>query len=1037
MRWLRWRPSTTMVGAVCLSLCLLLPTGSWAQGMPEEVLVESKIVATTGASFDTFGSAVAVSGDILVATARTAAVDGRFAAGAAYVFVRDPNGEWVEHKRLVPQDSRASDQFGVNVAIAGDTIVVGAPFARIGAAFQQGAVYLFERNAGGADNWGEVAKLTDDAVGAIGNFGSSVAIASNLLAVGAIRGGGDGQVTIYERDRDGAAGWSKVTTLYDGVVGDGGSFESFGSAVAISGDLLLVGAATADVSYFGQNDGAAYLFRRDQADPDRWNFVSRLTAAEAKLCPGDRTLAEIASETPEVGAEVERCAQEDSRTDLDNFGTTVALEGDIVVIGASRAESAGGGPAVGAAYVYRQDAAGADQWSQIAKLTGSDVLASAFPSFGSALTLAGDTLIVGASGAIGPLGVQGAVYVFKRAAGGPDLWGETAKFVAADGVTGDRFGAAAALDGPTRIIGATGHDTSRGAVYLATDPLPAEPPAPAFPPNGELVADSIVEGPGGALLGTVGTPLAEPLPVWIHEVPAPAEPLSATTTPVGPFYNVGAVPTTSAPNEQPFGLALPVPEGVDHGHLAAAILVPAVRLIEGSDPADPWMPVLGFYDPETGLFSIVLHDLFIEGSTVVLIEQPDLAPLSVVEETALKASADELTFDVRCHGFFLEPGECNSEDETKLESYLKAAYDKYVAIGYEEPALLKHGARVRFTLEGLRIFEQFRSPEYYGNLIVDAEDRDCDPEDLAQYRADRRIIIFCYLRGEHDEPTMERVARHEMFHAFQHDAPLFHDDYINTSAVNAAEVEDLNWISEGTAAVAEDSSAQEMNRGNIVNRPLHPIYTALTASDYKHGVASEQIAYLAQDFWVYFGRKKGLGLDYLRLLFDRGANPEAADAFFRELHQTSLADEYWGWVKNQAMERTIDLDATTPDGCDIDVARDLPVIGEFQVLPYPHVEINRPLEGALPRLTAEVVMINIIADVGPTTITVGEPAEGLAYKIYRDGELGCESVDDNRERRFDALKADQDDIYVVLANTNREVGNWVGYTLQVMPTPAP
>ena len=256
----------------------------------------------------------------LVATARTAAVDGRFAAGAAYVFVRDPNGEWVEHKRLVPQDSRASDQFGVaDVAIAGDTIVVGAPFARIGAAFQQGAVYLFERNAGGADNWGEVAKLTDDAVGAIGNIVGSVAIASNLLAVGAIRGGGDGQVTIYERDRDGAAGWSKVTTLYDGVVGDGGSFESFGSAVAISGDLLLVGAATADVSYFGQNDGAAYLFRRDQADPDRWNFVSRLTAAEAKLCPGDRTLAEIASETPEVGAEVERCAQEDSRTDLEDL----------------------------------------------------------------------------------------------------------------------------------------------------------------------------------------------------------------------------------------------------------------------------------------------------------------------------------------------------------------------------------------------------------------------------------------------------------------------------------------------------------------------------------------------------------------------------------------------------------------------------------------------------------------------------------------------------------------------------------------------
>jgi hypothetical protein len=265
MRSLRWRAWTTTVVAV--GLCLLPPTGSWGQNLPQEVLVESQIVAATGAFFDTFGSAVAVSGDVLVATARTAAVDGRLAAGAAYVFVRDLNGEWVENKRLVPQDSRASDQFGVNVAVAGDTIVVGAPFAKVGAAFQQGAVYLFERDAGGADNWGEVAKLTDDTVGSIGNFGSSVALSGNLLAVGAIRGGGDGQVTIFERDRGGAPGWSKVATLFDGIVADGGSFESFGSAVAISGDLLLVGAATADVSYFGQNDGAPISFAATKPIP--------------------------------------------------------------------------------------------------------------------------------------------------------------------------------------------------------------------------------------------------------------------------------------------------------------------------------------------------------------------------------------------------------------------------------------------------------------------------------------------------------------------------------------------------------------------------------------------------------------------------------------------------------------------------------------------------------------------------------------------------------------------------------------------------
>jgi hypothetical protein len=81
-------------------------------------------------------------------------------------------------------------------------------------------------------------------------------------------------------------------------------------------------------------------------------------------------------------------------------------------------------------------------------------------------------------------------------------------------------------------------------------------------------------------------------------------------------------------------------------------------------------------------------------------------------------------------------------------------------------------------------------------------------------------------------------------------------------------------------------------------------------------------------------------------------------------------------------------------------------------------------------------MINIIADVGPTTITIDEPAEGLVYKIYRDGELGCDGVAD-AERRFDELKGNEDDIYVVLANTNSQAGSWVGYRLQVKPTSVP
>ena len=73
-----------------------------------------------------------------------------------------------------------------------------------GGVLQQGAVYVFARDAGGADAWGQAAKLTDASVGSIGHFGASIALEGDLMAVGASRGGGgNGQVTILERGRGG------------------------------------------------------------------------------------------------------------------------------------------------------------------------------------------------------------------------------------------------------------------------------------------------------------------------------------------------------------------------------------------------------------------------------------------------------------------------------------------------------------------------------------------------------------------------------------------------------------------------------------------------------------------------------------------------------------------------------------------------------------------------------------------------------------------------------------------------------------------
>jgi len=1014
----------------------LPPSGTArVQGTLEEVPFDRKLVAGTGTGAERFGSQLAVSGDVLVVTAPNATVDGKLFAGAADVFVRDPaSGKWPERKRLVAQDGVAFDQLGAtSVAVEDDTILLGASRAKVGNVLQQGAVYVFERHARGTDNWGQTAKLTDDSVGSIGRFGDSIAIQGDLLAVGATRGGGNGQVTLFERNRGGPGTWGKVTAVLDSTVGDGGSPpEAFGSAVALDGDLLLVGAESADVSFFGEEDGAAYLFRRDGTDRDRWEFVTRLTAPEATLCPGDRTLAEVSLESLEVRQEVERCAREDGNTDHDLFGGNVAIDGDTIVISAALAEGASA-PAVGAVYVFRRDPAVADRWEPITKLTGSDILTSTSPAFGGALALAGDTLLVGAAGVdVGSRADQGAVYRFERGAGGPDAWGEVARLVAGDGLSGETFGAAVALDGVDGIIGASGYDVGRGAVYLAGD-LP-EGPGPAFPPTGELADASVLEAPGGVLLGAPGGALASPLPVWVHEVPAPAEPLSALATTLGSFYNIGAVATIKAPASMPFALALPVPAGADTAHLGVAMLIPAEEALDNSEVGASWEPISGVYDAESNFFYVALSTLLVEGRTVVLMQHPDVTPIALEQEPA-RSATDVIVFDVACYDFD-DPEQCGASAIQIVKDFMREAYDKFVAQGFEEPALRKEivqiGTLGSDPARQVIVTDLTFYADNYIKPVIEANSG-------GRYKPKERLFEVSYYTGL---PRIDAVAAHEMFHAFQFGGPSsgtqdtpFFTDFFSFRPFFLEPINEVNWIVEGTAAAAEDSG-ETMRRSVHIKRDLHPVNRSLLATDLGEGVTIDSIAYTVQDFWVYFANKgeEKLGLGYLKSLFTLGADVDAAAEFFTRDHQTSLGAEYWCWVKNQAIEKTVDFDGALQDPCRIVTPRDDLVIGEnVPVLGYPAVEgTPRTLMGTLPRLTAGVVRINLNTNVGRTTVTAGPPGGGLAYKVYLNGEQSCAGIADNEPRTFERLTVD-DTVYAILANIQHDRGSRIEYKLEVKP----
>ena len=164
-----------------------------------------------------------------------------------------------EIAKLTASDAADSDFFGRAVSISVDTAIVGAHLDNDGGV-DSGSAYVFGRDVGGADNWGQVAKLTAlDDVGNL-NFGRAVSISGDTAIVGAETNNGDiiiqtGAAYVFGRDVGGADNWGQVAKL---TSSDGARFDLFGESVSISGDTVIVGATSDDDG--GDSSGSAYVF---------------------------------------------------------------------------------------------------------------------------------------------------------------------------------------------------------------------------------------------------------------------------------------------------------------------------------------------------------------------------------------------------------------------------------------------------------------------------------------------------------------------------------------------------------------------------------------------------------------------------------------------------------------------------------------------------------------------------------------------------------------------------------------------------------
>jgi hypothetical protein len=136
----------------------------------------------------------------------------------------------------------------------------------------------------------------------------------------------------------------------------------------------------------------------------------------------------------------------------DRFGVSVAIDANLVVVGAYQNDS--NGVDSGAAYVYELSGSA---WFQRQKLTASD--SSVGAQFGRSVAVQGDTIVVGSYYDSN----TGSAYVFTRSAG---IWSQQQKLIASDACSDDKFGISVSIDNNTIVVGAYGDDKNTGAAYV-------------------------------------------------------------------------------------------------------------------------------------------------------------------------------------------------------------------------------------------------------------------------------------------------------------------------------------------------------------------------------------------------------------------------------------------------------------------------------------------------------------------------------------------------------------------------------------------
>lgn len=400
-----------------LWVALLCSVGATAQ-----FVQEAKVISPERESRAEYGTATDIRGNYAIAgTPRH-----NIAAGAAYIYEKDSDGQWQFLQSLIPDDGFEMAEFGGAVKMTEDYIVVASGRADIGTEYRAGALYVYDKNGSSWDFNSKIIASNYSGDDKLGMNNTTIDAEGETIVSGAPGANAwVGRVYVFERT---GGLWNEVQIIENPA----NTNDTFGIAVALSGDIMVIGANESNGL-----KGSAYIYNKDASG--MWVMEQQITAADG------------ASE--------------------DFFGTSVSIDGETVVVGAY-----GNQGLKGATYIFKKD--DTETWVESQKLMASTQNAEAY--FGWQCEIKGSHLIVGAPHIYGS--TPGEVFMFSENSSGE--WVETQLIQSNDIAAEDFYGWAVSMYEDQIMVGAPWEDEDEmgnnpvdraGSAYIFKNPTLGTP----------------------------------------------------------------------------------------------------------------------------------------------------------------------------------------------------------------------------------------------------------------------------------------------------------------------------------------------------------------------------------------------------------------------------------------------------------------------------------------------------------------------------------------------------------------------------------